>query len=122
MKIGETEYDAAQVGSGKSSGDISFKIPAGTKRLCLHVVGWKDEGGKTHTIATSVGKISSSSITTTADTGATGGGPFTLSKTDYSGKEYYFEFTLTNVTAESTITIKNSAGKSRGVYFGINAE
>lgn len=122
VKIGETEYDAAQVGSSKKSGRIIFKIPAGTKRLCLHVVGWNGEGGKTHTIATSVGKTSSSSITTTADTGATGSGPFTLSKTDYSGKEYYFEFTLTNVTAESTITIENSAGKSRGVYFGINAE
>ena len=122
VKIGETEYDAAQVGASKNPGSLIFKIPAGTKRLCLHVVGWSGEGGKTHTITTSVGKISSSSITTTADTGATGKGPFTLSKTDYSGKEYYFEFTLTNVTEESTITIKNSAVKSRGVYFGINVE
>lgn len=122
VKIGENEYDAVQLGTSGKSGQITFKIPAGTKKLCLHVVGWNGEGGKTHTIATSVGKISSSSITTTADTGATGNGPFTLSKTDYSGKEYYFEFTLTNVTEESTITIKNSAGKSRGVYFGINVE
>lgn len=123
VKIGENEYDAVQLGASGKSGKIIFKIPAGTKRLCLHVVGWDGEGGKTHTISTSVGKISSSSITTTADTGAKGNNsPFTLSKTDYSGKEYYFEFTLTNVTAESTITIKNSAGKSRGVYFGINAE
>lgn len=123
VKIGENEYDAVQLGASGKSGKITFKIPAGTKRLCLHVVGWNGEGGKTHTISTSVGKISSSSITTTADTGAKGNNsPFTLSKTDYSGKEYYFEFTLTNVTAESTITIKNSAGKSRGVYFGINAE
>lgn len=123
MKIGENEYDAVQLGASGKSGKITFKIPAGTKRLCLHVVGWNGEGGKTHTISTSVGKISSSSITTTADTGAKGNNSsFTLSKTDYSGKEYYFEFTLTNVTAESTITIKNSAGKSRGVYFGINAE
>lgn len=122
VKIGETEYDAAQVGASNNPGSLIFKIPAGTKRLCLHVVGWSGEGGKIHTIATSVGKISSSSITTTADTGATGNGPFTLSKTDYRGKEYYFEFTLTNVTEESTITIKNSARKSRGVYFGINVE
>ena len=122
VKIGGKEYDAVQLGTSKKSGQFTFNVPAGTKKLCLHVVGWKDEGGKTHTIATSVGKISSSSITTTADTGATGNGPFTLSKTDYSGKEYYFEFTLTNVTAESKITIKNSARNSRGVYFGINAE
>ena len=123
VKIGGKEYDAVQLGTSKKSGQITFNVPAGTKKLCLHVVGWNDEGGKTHTIATSVGKISSSSITTTADTGATGNNStFTLSKTDYSGKEYYFEFTLTNVTAESKITIKNSAGNSRGVYFGINAE
>lgn len=123
VKIGGKEYDAVQLGTSKKSGQITFNVPAGTKKLCLHVVGWNDEGGKTHTIATSVGKISSSSITTTADTGATGNNStFILSKTDYSGKEYYFEFTLTNVTAESKITIKNSAGNSRGVYFGINAE
>lgn len=123
VKIGENEYDAVQLGASGKFGEITFKIPAGTKRLCLHVVGWNGEGGKTHTISTSVGKISSSSITTTADTGAKGNNsPFTLSKTDYSGKEYYFEFTLTNVTEESTITIKNRDGKSRGVYFGINAE
>lgn len=84
VKIGGNEYDAVQLGTSKKSGQITFNVPAGTKKLCLHVVGWNDEGGKTHTIATSVGKISSSSITTTADTGAKGNSPFTLSKTDYS--------------------------------------
>lgn len=122
VKIGEVEYDAVQVGTGSKSGSFSFNVPVGTTKLHLHVVGWKGEGGKIHTIATSVGTISSTSITTVADTGATSSSPFTLSKTDYSGKDYYFEFTLTNITKESTITISNSAGKSRGVYFGINAE
>lgn len=122
VKIGEVEYDAVQVGTGSKSGSFSFNVPVGTTKLHLHVVGWKGEGGKTHTIATSVGTISSTSITTVADTGATSGSPFTLSKTDYSGKDYYFEFTLTNITKESTIKISNSAGSSRGVYFGINAE
>lgn len=122
VKIGEVEYDAVQVGTGSKSGSFSFNVPVGTTKLHLHVVGWKGEGGKIHTIATSVGTISSTSITTVADTGATSSSPFTLSKTDYSGKDYYFEFTLTNITKESTITISNSAGNSRGVYFGINAE
>lgn len=122
VKIGEVEYDAVQVGTSKNAGSFSFNVPAGTTKLHLHVVGWKGEGGKTHSIKTSVGTISSTSITTVADAGATSSSPFTLSKTDYSGKDYYFEFTLTNITKESTITISNSAGKSRGVYFGINAE
>ena len=122
VKIGEVEYDAVQVGTGSKSGSFSFNVPVGTTKLHLHVVGWKGEGGKIHTIATSVGTISSTSITTVADTGATSSSPFTLSKTDYSGKDYYFEFTLTNITKESIITISNSAGNSRGVYFGINAE
>lgn len=122
VKIGEVEYDAVQVGTGSKSGSFSFNVPAGTTKLHLHVVGWKGEGGKTHTIKTSVGTISSTSITTVADAGATNSSPFTLSKTDYSGKDYYFEFTLTNITKESAITISNSAKNSRGVYFGINAE
>ena len=122
VKIGEVKYDATQVGTSKNAGSFSFNVPAGTTKLHLHVVGWKGEGGKTHSIKTSVGTISSTSITTVADTGANRNSPFTLSKTDYSGKDYYFEFTLTNITKESTITISNSAGNSRGVYFGINAE
>lgn len=122
VKIGEVKYDATQVGTSKNAGSFSFNVPAGTTKLHLHVVGWKGEGGKTHSIKTSVGTISSTSITTVADTGANSNSPFTLSKTDYSGKDYYFEFTLTNITKESTITISNSAGNSRGVYFGINAE
>lgn len=122
VKIGNVEYDAFQVGTSKNAGAFSFNVPAGTTKLHLHVVGWKGEGGKTHSIKTSVGTISSTSITTVADAGANNNSPFTLSKTDYSGKDYYFEFTLTNITTESTITISNSAGKSRGVYFGINAE
>ena len=122
VKIGNVEYDAFQVGASKNAGAFSFNVPAGTTKLHLHVVGWKGEGGKTHSIKTSVGTISSTSITTVADAGANNNSPFTLSKTDYSGKDYYFEFTLTNITTESTITISNSAGKSRGVYFGINAE
>ena len=120
--IGSVEYNAIQVGSSKSSGSKSFKVPANTTKLYLHVVGWNGEDGKTHTIKTSVGTISSSSIKTKADSGAKSSSPFTLSSNDYSSSDYFYEFTLTGVTSEATITISNSAKESRGVYFGINAE
>lgn len=119
--IGGETYDAIQVGSSKSSGNKTFKVPANTTKLYLHVVGWNGEGGKTHTIETSVGTISSSSIKTTADSGANNSSPFTLSSKDYSSSAYFYEFTLSGVTSEATITISNSARNSRGVYFGINA-
>lgn len=120
--IGEKEYDAIQVGTSSKKGSKTFKVPANTTKLYLHVVGWNGEDNKTHTIATSVGTISSSSITTTADSGANSLSPFTLSSNDYSSSAYFYEFTLSGVTSEATITISNSASKSRGVYFGINAE
>lgn len=120
--IGSVEYNAIQVGTGSKSGSKTFKVPANTTKLYLHVVGWNGEGGKTHTIKTSVGTISSSSIKTKADSGAKSSSPFTLSSNDYSSSDYFYEFTLTGVTSEATITISNSAGSSRGVYFGINAE
>ena len=122
VKIGDKTYDAIQVGTSKSSGSQTFKVPANTTKLYLHVVGWNGENNKTHTIKTSVGTISSSSIQTTADSGASNKSPFTLSSNDYSSSKYFYEFTLSGVTSEATITISNSAGKSRGVYFGINAE
>lgn len=122
VKINNVEYDAIQVGSSKSSGSKTFKVPANTTKLYLHVVGWNGEDNKTHTIKTSVGTISSSSIKTTADSGAINQSPFTLSSNDYSSSKYFYEFTLSGVTSEATITISNSAKNSRGVYFGINAE
>lgn len=122
VKIGNIEYDAIQVGVLRNSGSKSFTVPANTTRLCLHVVGWKGEGGKKHAIAISKGSISSSSITTTEDSGASGISPFTLSNTDYSGSDYYYTFSLSGVTEEATVTISNSAKSSRAVYFGINAE
>ena len=120
--IGGVEYDAIQVGSSKNSGSKTFKVPANTTKLYLHVVGWNGEDGKTHTIITNVGTISSSSITTKTDSGVNNKSPFTLSSNDYSSSDYFYEFKLSGVTSEATITISNSAGKSRGVYFGINAE
>lgn len=123
VKIGTSEYSALQVGTSSAKGSVTFKVPANTTRLCLHVVGWNGEGEKTHTISTSVGTITPNSITTTADSGATGSSsPFSLSKTSYSSSDYYYEFELSGVTSQATITIANSAKKSRGIYFGINAE
>ncbi|MCI6318033.1 MAG: hypothetical protein MR784_00100 [Rikenellaceae bacterium] len=122
VKINNVEYDAIQVGSSSSKGSKTFKVPANTTKLYLHVVGWNGEDNKTHTITTNVGTISSSSITTKTDSGANNTSPFTLSSNDYSSSDYFYEFTLSGVTSQATITISNSAGKSRGVYFGINAE
>ena len=122
VKIGDTSYDCFRVGTSKAGSSVSFKVPAGTKRLCLHVVGWGTENGKIHKIVTNVGAISSNTITTTADSGVKGNSPFTLSNADFSDEKYYFEFTLTDVTEEATITISADSGKQRGVYFGINAE
>ena len=119
--IGSVEYNAIQVGKGSKAGSKTFKVPANTTKLYLHVVGWNGEDNKTHTIKTSVGTISSSSIKTKAYSCAKSSSPFTLSSNDYSSSDYFYEFTLTGVTSEATITISNSAGSSRGVYFGINA-
>lgn len=120
--IGGNEYACANVGTSKKSGSTTFKVPTGTKYLTLHVVGWNGEDAKTHTITTSVGSITPGSLKTKTDSGAANNSPFTLSKTDYSGSDYYFVFSLTGVTSEATITISNSAVKSRGIYFGVNAE
>lgn len=122
VKISNVEYPCATVGSSKNAGSTTFTVNSGTKYLTLHVVGWNGENGKTHTISTNVGTITPAKLTTTSDTGAANTSPFTLSKNDYSSTEYYFVFELSGVTSEATITISNSGGKQRGVYFGVNAE
>lgn len=122
VTINGVQYSCATVGSSKNSGSTTFTVPRGTKYLTLHVVGWKGENGKTHSILTSVGSITPGSLITTADDSLSGNAPYALSGTDYSGSNYYFVFELSNVDSEATITISNNGGSQRAIYFGVNAE
>ncbi|MBQ0158872.1 MAG: InlB B-repeat-containing protein, partial [Bacteroidales bacterium] len=106
----ETEYDAFKSGSSSSTGSCTVTIPANTKILHFHAVGWKGED----VTLTVDGK--STTFNLVADDGVTNNSPFTLQNDPETND--YFTFDPKGATS---ITLKATSG-NRFVLFGVNAE
>ena len=117
--INSTSYDGMKLGTGKATGTMTFTIPKGTTKIHIHAAKWKGESGNLNILA-SVGTLGSTSMTLTADDGVSNNSPFTLSSPALASTTYYFEISISNVTAQSTITLTTSA--NRAVVWGVNSE
>ena len=81
----------------------------------MHLAGWNGESVKV-----GVSGATTASLTLISDSGVSGnGGPFKISTSDSSS--FYHELTLSNVTADATLTFTATQGK-RFVVWGVNAE
>lgn len=109
-------YDGIKVGTSKLGGDMTITVPAGTTHLHLHAVAWKGVTGLSLNITGAT--TSPSSISLTADDGISNNSPFTLNG---SASDFYFVVALSNITAETTLTLTSSSAK-RFVVWGVNAE
>ena len=105
---GET-YDGIKAGTGSSAGSMTVKVPANTKTLHMHLVGW---GAETVTV-----DIDGEEYDILSDTGVKGNSPFTIAG---NAEEYYLAYEITN-SKEHDMVIKAVKG-NRFVLFGVNAE
>lgn len=122
--IGEQEYPILKLGTSKAIGFWNTPaLTAGASKLSFFAVGWTGKTGQLTVIiengGTFVGGDTSKIITLDGKTtGAAGNPPFTITpeKTDY------YEFSMSGVTASSTIkfTTDGGAGDKRAIAFGIN--
>lgn len=119
VTISSTSYDGMKLGTSSKTGTMTFTIPEGTTKIHIHAAKWNGESGNLN-ISASVGTLGSSSIALTADAGVSGNSPFTLSKPALASTTYYFEISISNVTAQSTITLTTST--KRAVVWGVNTE
>lgn len=110
VKIDGTEYEAIKAGTGKVAGAIKMTVPAGTKTLHFHALGWNGETVKV--------TVNGQTYSLTSDTGVSGNSPFTL--TADPSEEGYFTLDTNNATALE-ITFAATSG-NRFVLFGVNAE
>ena len=111
MTKGTTASDATINGKtaikiGKSSaprsGTLTISVPKNTTQLKFYAVAWNGEGGASNALTLSGVAISPLSITLTANSNIAGSlSDFTIDNESL----YEFSFTLTNVTANSTLTI-----------------
>ena len=118
VKIDDTEYKAIKAGSGSAAGSIKLTIPAGTKKLHIHAVGWN---GKSVILKISGASVSENQITLNNDSGFSGSGNnFTLSG---DPSQYYYVIDCSDITADTELTLEGSKGNDfRVLLFGVNAE
>ena len=116
VKVDGHEYDAIKLGATKTAGAWKVTVPAGTTKLHLHLAGWNNE---TVVVSVSGATVNKSSLSVTSDSGIANNSPFILSTSDSSS--FYHELTLSNVTADATLTFTATSGK-RFVVWGVNAE
>lgn len=110
VMIDETQYEAIKAGTGKVAGAIKMTVPAGTKTLHFHALGWN---GETVEIT-----VNGQTYSLTSDTGVSGSSPFTLT-TDPSEVGYFTLDTNNAVALEITFA---ATSDNRFVLFGVNAE
>ncbi len=112
-KSGDKSYDATvntktaiKVGTSSANGAMTITFGAGATKLTFHIAAWS---GKAGNVNVSIPGQDAQTLDITADSGISGSG------TDYtlSGSEADFvkELTLSNITAETTITL--SSGTAR---------
>lgn len=118
IKIGEDEYSGLKLGKSKEGGVwTSAALGAPKTKLSFYAVSWKGKAvNLTVTIENGGSLEDSKTISLTGNDGATGNPPFSISPADSD----YYEFTLTGITANSTI--KFEADKERVVIFGVQAK
>ena len=119
MNIASTSYDVVKLGTSSVVGTASFKIPAGTAKIHMHVIGWKGKSSQVNLTANNGVTLGTTAITPKSDNGATSNSPYTL-KGDAT--TYYYEITTTGVEQETTITMTTVSGKTRVIVWGVNTE
>ena len=117
-----TSYSAKKFGSSGSGASGTISVPAGTTKLYIHCAAWK---GKSSTLtlsttATGVSITPSGSWALTSDANISGSSTtFVLATPENAPTAYFKEYTLSGVTAATTITL--TVGTERAVLWGINA-
>lgn len=111
------ENHGVRIGTSKNNGSATFSVPSGTTSFGFSAVGWKG-ASVTVNLAASVGTPSASSVSLTANDAATGSinanATVAITGTDANCKK---SFTISNVTASSTITISSGSGDKRSIVW-----
>lgn len=117
-----TSYSGVKIGASSKTGKAAFTVASGSSSCSFFAAGWT---GKSVTleVSTSVGTISPSTVSLTADTGVSGTtNNFTIAGT--TDANFKKEFTLSNVTSDATISITtaSSSGDKRAAIWNANYE
>lgn len=118
VKVGSdaTEYNASKTNSGATA---TIHLPMGTKKVHLHMVAWKDEGG---TVTVSGACFNSNKNITVPANDVVSGTASTYTFTDKLALSYYHEIAIDNEIGANGVDVSVSKSGNRIVLFGVNEE
>ena len=105
--------NGVRMGTSSKAGSATFSIPSGTTKFGFYAVGWNGKS-TTASVSASVGTIASSTASLTSNSAASGtinaNDTVVITETEENAKK---EFTISGVTAASTITLTTSGSNKR---------
>lgn len=104
-----------KIGTSSKVGKATLTLPAGTKKVSFYAVAWK---GKAATVVATADSKEVAKWDVSANDGATGNPPYTITVTDADKYSHSFE---TALAADTQVEITTSKA-ARVIFFAINAE
>ena len=110
--------NGVRFGTKSNNGSASFSVPAGTTSFGFNIVGWKGTTTSSVNLTASTGTPNVNSFPITTNDAATG----TISANNTvaingSDEDIAKTFTISGVTAASTITVSSKSGDKRGIIW-----
>ena len=103
-----------KLGTGSLTGDAVLHVPAGTTKIGFYCVAWK---GKTAQVKFSIGGTEVTTISPTANNGATGNPPYTMTVTDSD----WYEVSMPSTAAADVKIETLDSANGRVIFIGLKA-
>ena len=109
----KTGVQGIKLGTSKKGGAMTITVGAGATKLSFYAVAWKG----VNNCAIDFSGIEATSVTLTPNDGASNNSPFTLGTTS-TDSTYLVEVELSDITAETVITLSTVTSGKRAVIWG----
>ena len=103
-----------KLGTGSLTGDAVLHVPAGTTKIGFYCVAWK---GKTAQVKFSIGGTEVTTISPTANNGAAGNPPYTMTVTDSD----WYEVSMPSTAAADVKIETLDSANGRVIFIGLKA-
>lgn len=97
------EFPVLKLGTSSINGDASFTIPAGTTKITMYCVAWKEKSGALNLSGNCT--ITPSRIEAASNDGASNNSPYTMTVTDADR----YEFTVSGCNSDTVINLQSEA-------------
>ena len=107
-------HAGVKVGTGSNTGDMTITIPSGSVSVRFYIAAWNGTSGSANLSTSPSIEGLPDSIVLSGNSGVKDSSPFTLSGSESS---YLFEYNISNVISDTTLTISSTSSAKRFVIW-----